>query len=79
MGAAASRDTFRRLAPMWYAGWAAHCYSGSFFHRLAAAFLARSVRCVAVMDAAAVLPPLLPSLARYFRSAAGTRFGILRA
>lgn len=50
--------------------------SGFFFHRVAAAFFARADRCSAVIDFAALFPPLLPSLARCFRSAAGTCFAI---
>ena len=45
---------------------------GFFFQRVAAAFLARADRAVAVIDSAAFLPPLLPSFAKYFRNSAGS-------
>ncbi len=53
------------------------CYFSSFFfQRVVAALRARADRWAAVVDAAAFFPPLLPSSARYFFIAAGSRFAI---
>jgi hypothetical protein len=51
-------------------------FSSFFFHRVVAALLARADRWAAVIDAAAIFPPLLPKSARYFLIAAGSRFAI---
>jgi hypothetical protein len=46
------------------------------FQRVAAALRARAFRWAAVIDAAAFFPPSLPRSARYFLTAAGSRFAI---
>lgn len=66
----------RLRQPVRRASGLASYFSSFFFQRVVAALRARADRWAGVIDAAAFLPPLLPSSARYSLIAAGSRFAI---